>query len=81
MNQTTPAYRWAERAQTTMASANPATAHGNFIQLGGGYGFPDTLPDIVAEAIAAATDRAEGLQYGPAYGLDDLRDVIVRIGV
>ncbi|MCC7047016.1 MAG: PLP-dependent aminotransferase family protein [Alphaproteobacteria bacterium] len=78
MTETTRTYRWAERAATTVASANPATVKSNAIQLGGGYGFPDELPDIVAEAIAAAKDRAEGLQYGPLYGLDDLRDEIVR---
>src|SRR4051794_25718133 len=77
MNQIATPYRWAERAQNTVASSAPAGASGNVIQLGGGYGFPDTLPDIVAEAIEAATDRAEGLQYGPLYGLDDLRDEIV----
>ncbi len=78
MNQITPTYRWAERAETTVASASPATATSNEIQLGGGYGFPDELPDIVAEAMAAAEARTEGLQYGPLYGLDDLRDEIVR---
>ena len=77
MNQIVTSYRWAERAQNTVASSAPAGASRNVIQLGGGYGFPDTLPDIVAEAIEAATDRAEGLQYGPLCGLDDLRDEIV----
>lgn len=72
-----PAYRWADRAQNTVASAAPATAHGNIIQLGGGYGFPDELPDIVTEAIEAGNAREETLQYGPLYGLDDLRDAIV----
>lgn len=72
-----PAYRWADRAQNTVASAAPATAHGNLIQLGGGYGFPDELPDIVTEAIEAGNAREETLQYGPLYGLDDLRDAIV----
>ncbi|MBL8705900.1 MAG: PLP-dependent aminotransferase family protein [Rhodospirillales bacterium] len=78
MTESTRTYRWAERAMTTVASAMPGSVKSNAIQLGGGYGFPDELPDIVAEAIAAATDRAEGLQYGPLYGLDDLRDEIVR---
>jgi 2-aminoadipate transaminase len=72
-----PAYRWAERAQNTVASAAPATAHGNLIQLGGGYGFPEELPDIVTEAMEAGNAREETLQYGPLYGLDDLRDAIV----
>jgi len=78
MNQITPTYRWAERAENTVASATPATATSNAIQLGGGYGFPDEFPDIVTEAMAAAEAREEGLQYGPLYGLDDLRDEIVR---
>ena len=77
MDQITPTYRWAERAQDSVAAAVTATAHGNLIQLGGGYGFPDALPHIVAEAMAAAEVKAETLQYGPLYGLDDLRDAIV----
>jgi 2-aminoadipate transaminase len=70
-------YRWAERARDTVAPAVTATAYDNIIQLGGGYGFPDTLPDIVAEAMAAADAKAETLQYGPLYGVTDLRDAIV----
>ena len=77
MDQAMRTYRWAERAQNSVAAAVTATAHGNLIQLGGGYGFPDTLPDVVAEAMAAAELKAETLQYGPLYGLDDLRDAIV----
>lgn len=77
MDQIMPTFRWAERARETVAPAVTATAYGNLIQLGGGYGFPDTLPDIVAEAMAAAEAKAETLQYGPLYGLDDLRDAIV----
>ena len=78
MNQITPTYRWAERAANTVASASPATVSSNAIQLGGGYGFPEEFPDIVTEAMEAAADSAEGLQYGPLYGLDDLRDEVVR---
>lgn len=78
MNEIPPTYRWAERAETTVASPSAGTATSNVIQLSGGYGFPDEFPDIVAEAMAAAEARAEGLQYGPLYGLDDLRDEIVR---
>ncbi|MBI3495674.1 MAG: PLP-dependent aminotransferase family protein [Proteobacteria bacterium] len=78
MSQVMKNYRWADRAQATVAPAAPAGFRGNSIQLGGGYGFPEELPDIVAEAIAAAKDRDEGLQYGPLYGLDDLRDEIAR---
>src|SRR5262245_23553355 len=78
MSEVARTYRWADRAQSTIAPAAPAGLRGNSIQLGGGYGFPDELPDIVTEAIAAAKDREEGLQYGPLYGLDDLRDEIVN---
>lgn len=76
MNVITPSYRWAERARDSVAPTVAATAHENLIQLGGGYGFPETLPDIVSEAIAAATSKRETLQYGPLYGLEDLRDAI-----
>ncbi|MFT4068214.1 PLP-dependent aminotransferase family protein [Paraburkholderia sp.] len=47
------------------------------IRLGGGLAFPGELPNIVEEAAAAAAMRSEGLQYGPLYGLDDLRDAVV----
>ena len=51
----------------------------DLISLGGGYAFPDTLPDISAEAAYAAREfRTEALQYGPLYGLPELRDEIVR---
>ena len=51
----------------------------DLISLGGGYAFPDTLPDISAEAAYAAREfRTESLQYGPLYGLTELRDEIAR---
>lgn len=73
MNQIRP-YRWATRARDTVAPT--ATAHSTLIELGGGYGFPGVLPDIVSEAMAAAESKGETLQYGPLYGLEDLRDAI-----
>jgi 2-aminoadipate transaminase len=76
MNATTRTFRWAERARDTIATSSPAPA--NIIRIGGGLGFPPELPDIAAEAMAAARDRKEGLQYGPLFGLNDLRDAIVR---
>ncbi|MFK4719306.1 2-aminoadipate transaminase [Bradyrhizobium niftali] len=76
-NQSTQRYRWAKRARDTVAPSVAAAAHGNLIELGGGYDFPDTLPDIVPEAMAAAELKRETLQYGPLYGLEDLRDAIV----
>ncbi|RXG86638.1 PLP-dependent aminotransferase family protein [Bradyrhizobium zhanjiangense] len=75
VNQGKPRYRWAKRARDTIAPA--VTAHGKLIELGGGYDFPGTLPDVVSEAIAAARSKRETLQYGPLYGLEDLRDAIV----
>ncbi|MGY4257839.1 2-aminoadipate transaminase [Bradyrhizobium sp. USDA 4516] len=76
MNQIVPSYRWAKRAHDSVAPS--ATARGTLIELGGGYDFPDTLPDIVSEAMAAAELKSETLQYGPLYGLDDLRDAIIE---
>lgn len=74
-NRITPNYRWANRARNAVAPT--PTAHDDLIELGGGYDFPSTLPDIVNEAVAAAELKRETLQYGPLYGLEDLRDAIV----
>lgn len=76
MNEISPDYRWAKRARDAVASPS-TTALGTLIELAGGYDFPDALPDIVSEAMAAALSKGETLQYGPLYGLDDLRDAIV----
>ncbi|MCC8984695.1 PLP-dependent aminotransferase family protein [Bradyrhizobium acaciae] len=75
MNQLASRYRWAKRARDSVTA--PATKHGSVIELGGGYEFPDTLLDIVSEAVAAAESKGETLQYGPLYGLEDLRDALV----
>ncbi|MGY2803782.1 aminotransferase-like domain-containing protein [Bradyrhizobium sp. USDA 4506] len=76
LNSITPRYRWAERARDTVAPTVVSTVHNDIIELGGGYGFPDTFPDIVSEAISAAESKHETLQYGPLYGLEDLREAI-----
>ncbi|MGY4353186.1 DNA-binding transcriptional MocR family regulator [Bradyrhizobium sp. GM7.3] len=77
MNQSKPHYHWAERARDTVAPAVTETTHDNLIQFGGGYGFPDAFPDAMSEAMCAAESKRETLQYGPLYGLSDLRDTIV----
>ena len=57
----------------------PQGVPSNLIALGGGYAFPDMLPDVSLEAANAARDfRTEVLQYGPLFGLTELRDEIVR---
>lgn len=79
MNQTVnqiPPYRWANRARDTVAPEGSTTLGGELIELGGGFDFSDELPDIVSEAIAAAELKSETLQYGPLYGLNDLRDAV-----
>lgn len=68
-------FRWANRSRNTTAHA---AAPGNLIRLGGGLGFPPCFPDISEEAVAAAHNKAEALQYGPLFGLADLRDAVVR---
>ncbi|MET4262439.1 2-aminoadipate transaminase [Bradyrhizobium sp. S3.12.5] len=81
MNQTVnqiPPYRWAKRARDSVAPEGGTTSGGDLIELGGGFDFPDALPDIVSEAMAAAELRSETLQYGPLYGLNDLRDAVAE---
>lgn len=81
MNQTVnqiPPYRWAKRARDAVAPEGRTTSGGDLIELGGGFDFPDALPDIVAEAMAAAELKSETLQYGPLYGLNDLRDAVAE---
>lgn len=73
-----PPYRWAKRARDTVAPEGSTTSGGDPIELGGGFDFPDALPDIVSEAMAAAELKRETLQYGPLYGLNDLRDAIAE---
>ena len=48
------------------------------IQLSGGYAFPDHLPDLSEIARRVASDhRTEVLQYGPLFGVPELREAIV----
>jgi 2-aminoadipate transaminase len=57
----------------------PQGVPSHLIALGGGYAFPEMLPDVSLEAANAARDfRTEVLQYGPLFGLTELRDEIVR---
>ena len=49
------------------------------VVLSSGLAYPPMLPDVSAEAARAAARAAEGMQYGPLMGLDDLRDQIVRL--
>ena len=75
MTSSTKKFRWARRAANTISM--PSTTPKDMIRLGGGLAFPGELPNIVEEAAAAAAMRSEGLQYGPLYGLADLRDAVV----
>jgi len=60
-------------------SAPPPVVALDAIKLGGGNAFPDLLPDVSVEAADAATlFRTEALQYGPLYGLPELRQEVVR---
>ncbi len=76
MQRESTAFRWASRGANTLAKSTNVSNYE--FRLGGGLAFPGELPDIISEAVVAATAREEGLQYGPLYGLDDLRDAIVR---
>ena len=50
------------------------------ISLGGGYAFPDMLPDISQVAADVAREfRVQSLQYGPLMGVPELRAEIVRL--
>jgi 2-aminoadipate transaminase len=50
----------------------------NQILLGGGYAFPEMLPDVSVVAAEVAREfRTSILQYGPLMGLSELRDAIV----
>jgi 2-aminoadipate transaminase len=57
-----------------------APAPSGLLKLSVGNGSPATLPDLTAEAVRAlGALREEALQYGPLYGLDALRDGLVRL--
>ncbi|MFT4068206.1 aminotransferase class I/II-fold pyridoxal phosphate-dependent enzyme [Paraburkholderia sp.] len=75
MNSSTGKHGWARRAGDVIAV--PHKVPKDMIRLGGGLAFPGEPPNIVEEAAAAAAMRTEGLQYGPLYGLNDLRDAVV----
>ena len=68
--------RYAARA----ADKKPAVhqvVNADKIQLSGGYAFPDHLPDVSEIARKVALEkRTEVLQYGPLFGLPELRQEI-----
>jgi len=69
-------FRYASRAKDIVARTHTAMRP-NQINLGGGFAFPNSLPDLsVTAEIVAREHRVEGLQYGPLFGLPDLRDEI-----
>ena len=71
----TTGYRYARRAEVLGESVYDHAP--GAIVLSSGLAYPPFLPDVVREAMEAATGRpAESLQYGPLMGLDDLRDEI-----
>ena len=70
-------FRYAARAADQKPAVYQAVSDGK-IQLSGGYAFPDHLPDLSEIARRVASDhRTEVLQYGPLFGLPELRQAIV----
>jgi 2-aminoadipate transaminase len=71
--------RYAARVPSVSTAVHVAP-HPSQISLGGGYAFPDMLPDISQVAADVAREfRVQSLQYGPLMGLPELRDEIVRL--
>lgn len=69
-------YRYASRARNAGVSVYDHAP--GAIMLAAGSAYPPALPDVSHEAAAAASEfTAEGMQYGPLMGLDDLREAIV----
>ena len=68
-------YRFARRAERIGKSVYDHAP--GAILLSVGSAFPPILPDLSHEAADAAGNRtSETMQYGPLFGLDDLRDTI-----
>lgn len=67
-------YRFARRAERSGKSVYDHAP--GAILLSVGSAFPPILPDLSHEAADAASKAAETMQYGPLFGLDDLRDTI-----
>lgn len=67
-------YRFARRAERSGKSVYDHAP--GAILLSVGSAFPPILPDLSHEAADAAANSAETMQYGPLFGLDDLRDTI-----
>ena len=69
-------FRYAARAAEQKPAVYQVVSDGK-IQLGGGYAFPDHLPDLSDIARSVASDhRTVVLQYGPLFGLPELRQGI-----
>jgi 2-aminoadipate transaminase len=69
--------RYAARAANAVPFIPLLQTKSDMLKLSAGNAFPGALPDVAEEAHAAVTAlRNETLQYGPLYGLDDLRDAI-----
>lgn len=69
-------FRFADRCRRLEAFSHPPSPPGA-IRLSGGSAYPPTMPRIVREAAEAAEAyRTEVMQYGPLYGLADLRSQV-----
>lgn len=74
-NQRVPLARRAARLVPTMPAAEPA----DLISFGSGHGCPAVFPDLTEAAKSALnTYRPETLQYGPTFGLPEMREWIAR---
>jgi len=69
-------FRYAARAANVIAPAAFAHHRSDMLKLSAGNAYPPALPDLSAEVAEALRRRDETLQYGPLYGIDDLRDAI-----
>ncbi len=67
--------RYADRLKLFNFASSSAKEPDDLIHLWAGRAFPDALPELMEEAIRATRDfRTETMQYGPALGIDALRD-------
>jgi 2-aminoadipate transaminase len=68
--------RYARRAKGVPASS-PTVEPAGMISFGSGEAYPEALPDLTPMALlAAGAFRGETLQYGPRFGLTELREWI-----
>lgn len=68
-------YRFALRSVATNAGHGSSKVDFDFSD---GYAFPRCLPDISREAVMAATQRSETMQYSDVFGVEELREQIVE---